>query len=516
MIEFLSFLKNYLNIGIAVKENSSWLDEFHDYEQLVDPQKFISEEYEIYLENTSQLDVYSYKAILNTISEGVMFVSNEGRVSYYNNQMSELEGIKVHDALGKSLTDLYNIDSKYSEHHIVNTSRTPIIDRFQKYLSSRDMPITTVASTYPVVKSGYVIGTFSVARDKSSVLNLLKRTNKNEIESFIDLTVEIDNNTRYNFDSIVTSSAKMITLIKQAKNIAKYNSNIMIVGETGVGKELIAQGIHNENPMTKQSPFVAMNCSAIPEHLLEGMLFGTVKGAYTDALDKHGLISEAGSGTLFLDEINSMPVLLQSKLLRVIQEKEFRRVGDHKLQMMKCRIIGSTNSSIEECLKLNLIRHDLYYRIAVHVIEVPALRDRAHDIISLAEHFIEKYRLKYGLYDLILSDEAKLSLKSYDYPGNVRELENIIESSLTQLQNNHILTNECLPTHMKKMRVINKKSIYLNDHLRETEKTLVIETLESNNWNVSKSAKDLGIARQNLQYRMKKLNIIKVISHSNW
>lgn len=459
---------------------------------------------------------YCMKIMLNTVTDGAMLVSADGIIEYYNKQMGLMEGFSTKDVLGKRIVEVYKVSEDNSEHHSVRRTGTPILDRYQDYFSNKNQKISSVASTYPIIRNGEMIATYSVSRSVDKIADLLKRTK--EIESSASLNViSTENNTRYTFKNIITNSEKISSIIEKAKKFSKYNSNVLIYGETGVGKEIFAQGIHNYNSVNKRQLFVGINCSAIPENLLESSLFGTVKGAYTGAENKMGLIEKAGFGTLFLDEINSMPLSLQAKILRVLQEKKFRRIGSTDMVSLNCRIISSTNISPDRCLSENLIRKDLYYRISTSTLEIPPLRDRKSDILPLINYFVEMYGSKYGLFNLEFTDNVYEILKGYSYPGNVRELENIIESAITLSNDDQLVDVNCMPDRIyKEDEIPSRKMEGLGEYLRNAERYRIIEALEENDWNISRSAESLKIVRQNLQYRMKKLSIKKVKSHGNW
>jgi arginine utilization regulatory protein len=459
---------------------------------------------------------YCMKIMLNTVTDGAMLVSAEGIIEYYNKQMGLMEGFSAKDVLGKKIIDVYKVSEDNSEHHTVRRTKTPILDRYQDYFSNKNQKISSVASTYPIIRNGDLLATYSVCRSVDKVADLLKRTK--EIENSAGHNViSTENNTRYTFRNIITNSERISTIIEKAKKFSKYNSNVLIFGETGVGKEIFAQGIHNYNSTNKRQPFVGINCSAIPENLLESSLFGTVKGAYTGAENKKGLIEKAGFGTLFLDEINSMPLSVQAKILRVIQEKKYRRIGSTEMVSLNCRIISSTNISPDRCLSENLIRKDLYYRISTSTLEIPPLRERKSDILPLINYFTEMYGSKYGLFNLEMTDEVYEILKGYSYPGNVRELENIIESAITLADDDQVVGLNCLPDRIYgEEEVPARKRDGLGVFLRNAERDRIIEALEENDWNISRSAESLKIVRQNLQYRMKKLGIKKMKSHGNW
>ncbi|MEP6602504.1 MAG: sigma-54 dependent transcriptional regulator [Spartobacteria bacterium] len=252
---------------------------------------------------------------------------------------------------------------------------------------------------------------------------------------------------RYRFENIIGTSRKMQNVYNLINKVADTDSTVLIVGESGTGKELVARGLHF-NSNRQHHPFVAINCSALPENLLESELFGHKKGAFTGAVsDKRGLFEEANLGTIFLDEVNSMAPALQTKLLRVLQEREVRRVGDNKSSPVNVRVVGATNEALIPKLKDGTFREDLYYRLAVIPIELPALRERLEDVPLLVNHFLQKQASATGGEPKKINPDAVDILCHYDYPGNVRELENAIERACALCEEDLILSSD-LPPHI--------------------------------------------------------------------
>lgn len=304
--------------------------------------------------------------------------------------------------------------------------------------------------------------------------------------------------------------------IKKCEKASKSDASVFIYGETGTGKELISQSIHYASSR-KQYPFIAQNCAALPESLFEGILFGTIKGGFTGAVDRPGLFEQADKGTLLLDEINSMPMMLQAKLLRVLQEGYVRRVGGTKDIPVDVRVIATTNESPTQILNENKIRKDLYYRLNVINIEIPPLRERKEDISLLCDMFIKKYNKKLNKNVKGISYDSINYLKKHNWQGNVRELENVIYSTMSMMDNEKNIVPEMI--HLNEYYYLKEKKIneeYSLDDLEyktldhiigDVEEGYIIESLEKTGYNVSKSAAILGINRQNLQYKMKKYNI---------
>ena len=248
---------------------------------------------------------------------------------------------------------------------------------------------------------------------------------------------------RYQFENLIATNSTMLQVCEMIQRVGPTAATVLINGESGTGKEVIARTIHNTSPR-KDKPWVAVNCAALPENLLESEMFGHVKGAFTGAVvDKEGLFETANGGTLFLDEITSLPLLLQGKLLRVLQEKEIRRVGGNKSITVDVRVIAASNSNLEQLVAQGTFRADLYYRFAVITLDIPALRDRPEDILPLARHFIRSETVGANMQPAISQEAADL-LMAYAWPGNVRELENAIKHAVTFLQSDTI-TPDLLP-----------------------------------------------------------------------
>lgn len=311
------------------------------------------------------------------------------------------------------------------------------------------------------------------------------------------------------FEGIIGKSKKMKELFNEIEIVSKSESTILIEGESGTGKELVAKAIHKRSKRALH-PFVPINCSAIPSELFENELFGHEKGAYTGAVNKEvGKLELAGEGTIFLDEIGEMPLFMQAKLLRVLQEKEFYRVGGTSLIKMRCRVISATNRNLEEMVENKEFREDLFYRINVIHIKIPPLRERKEDIPLLVKKFIEKFSKinNKNIYDI--DNDALHILMDYDWPGNVRQLENIIERAVVLCQG-EIITSDHLPQRIKEKSystVINiEKEKHIN--LNEIEKNIILKILQEENFNQTKTAQRLGISRKQLRTKMKNYGLL--------
>jgi two-component system response regulator AtoC len=311
---------------------------------------------------------------------------------------------------------------------------------------------------------------------------------------------------KYKFENIIGTSQKMQFVYSLINKVADTDSTVLIQGESGTGKELVARGLHF-NSNRQHHPFVAINCSALPENLLESELFGHKKGAFTGAVaDKRGLFEEANLGTIFLDEVNSMAPQLQTKLLRVLQEREVRRVGDNKSSPVNVRVVGATNEPLMPKLKDGTFREDLYYRLAVIPIEIPPLRDRLEDVPLLVHHFLQKQAAAAGGEAKKIDPKAIDILSHYNYPGNVRELENAIERACALCENDMILPAD-LPPHIvsealgdkaEKARATMPVGQKLDQFIQQQERDYIEATLEHCGGAREKAATMLGISMATL------------------
>jgi len=458
--------------------------------------------------------VQALRHLFDSIDEGVIVTDRDGKIIFYNSEMAKLEDLIAENVVGRYLAEVYDaVTLENSEHLSVVLTGEPILEKHKTYFTNKGKEVNIVASTFPVLENSEVVAVYSVCKNITKFKELLTKTM--QLQDQIALEGYRDNGTRYTFESIHYASSTMESLLVSAKKAAEVDGYILIFGETGTGKELLVQAIHNHGARKKE-PFVAINCAAIPETLLESILFGTAKGAFTGAVESKGLFQQAGNGTLFLDELNSLSIALQAKLLRVLQEKTVRRVGGTIEIPVHCRVISSTNVDPWESVNNGTLRKDLFYRLAVITLYVPPLKDRKEDIEALVNYFLNKYQRIYGLGSVKVDDELKDVFLRYQWPGNVRELEHIIESAMNMLDGRKVLTIDHLPHYIKSKflsqtgtfpEFYKKGSDTLAHVLREVEKQVLCDALKSHNGNITKAADSIGIARQNLQYRMKKLGI---------
>lgn len=316
------------------------------------------------------------------------------------------------------------------------------------------------------------------------------------------------------FGKIIGKSKEILKVYGIIKKVANTNANVLILGESGTGKELVAEAIH-ENSARKSMPFVVINCGGIPENLLESELFGYMKGSFTGAYsDKPGLFEIARGGSISLDEIAELPPALQVKLLRVVQEKTFRRIGGAEDMKVDMRIISATNKNLEKSVKEGTFREDLYYRLNVVPVHIPPLRKRREDIPLLTRFFIEKYSREFGKEINTISSYALELLLEYQFPGNIRELENIIERSIVLEQSNIILPENLVLTgsigtadYIGDDLDIPSDGIDLNDEVAKLERRLIEKALEKSGGSKTKTAELLHVSSDSLRYRIEKLGI---------
>jgi len=315
---------------------------------------------------------------------------------------------------------------------------------------------------------------------------------------------------KYKISSMVSQSQKMEEVINVAARVADSKANVLVTGENGTGKEVLAKGIHYLSPR-RDAPFVAVNVPALTETLLESELFGHERGAFTGADKmKKGRFEIAHSGTIFLDELGDIPQSIQVKLLRVLQEHQFERVGGNEKIEVDVRIIAATNKDLEQKIKDGSFREDLYYRLNVVSIKIPPLRERKEDILPMVESFTEKYCKENNKEKMEISKEAADVLMKYNYPGNVRELENIIERAVVLTRTNVITLND-LPMNIKGFKEEKMLAALgegtLTDQVEALEKQLIFDALLESDGNQTKAGKLLGLTERNLRYKLKKYNI---------
>ncbi|MBR5129188.1 MAG: sigma 54-interacting transcriptional regulator [Firmicutes bacterium] len=446
--------------------------------------------------------------LIKLIDEGVYVVDKQGVGRFYNDTMATMEKVNVEDVLQKKFHEAFpevrNNDSTMLKALLKGE---PTVKKQQTYKNFYGKEITTINSTIPIVVGGETVAALEVAKDITDIRRMSDTLLELQKEK-ADITTESEKKVikRYTFDDLYGENEYFQQALNRAKKAAQSSASVFIYGETGTGKELFAQSIHYGGKR-RNKPFLAQNCAAIPESLLEGILFGTAKGSFTGAVDRAGLFEQANGGTLLLDEVSAMPYDLQSKLLRVLQENYIRRVGGTQDIPVDVRIIATVNEPPEDLIAQGRLRKDLFYRLCVVNIEIPTLRERIDDIPILAEKFLQKYNEKFDKEIWMISDGALKKLRNHDYPGNVRELENIIEQSVSMSDDEHALTEKILamPNRRRKAPAIDyDKDVPLDQYLESIEAKIISEALIEARGNISKAADSLQIKRQTLQHKLKK------------
>ena len=388
------------------------------------------------------------KVVLNSLYDGILIADKEGIVIYVNPAYTRITKIKSEDILNKKLIEVR------PGSHLTN-----VIKEGKKELGTHRKvgDIEYMVNMVPIYSKEKIIGGISILNEINDIYNLTEKLNNSKkIIEKLEENVKRLGNGKYYFDDIIAVDKLSLRTKEFAEKIAKNDSNILITGESGTGKELYASAIHNYSNR-KDLPFVPVNCASIEKNLMESELFGYEAGAFTGAKKdgKIGLFQLANGGTLFLDEIGDMPLYLQAKILRVIQEKKIERIGSNKSIDLDIKIIAATNVNLEEKIKEQKFRSDLYYRLNVIPFKLLPLRERKEDILPIIEKLIKKYNRISGKNIISIDDEVKQAFLSYDWPGNVRELENVIELMFNISGNSSILNSSLLPENISKKSVSN-------------------------------------------------------------
>ena len=435
-----------------------------------------------------------FNVILNSIADGVFTTDSEGKITFFNKAAEEITGFTSKEALGRFCFDIFRADICQSRCALKETIRTKkeIINLPVTVLNKKGKKLPISIST-AVLKNekGKIIGGVETFRDLSTIEEL-----KKELQQ------------KYTFGDIISKNHQMHEIFNILPNIAESDSTVLIQGASGTGKELFAKAIHNWSHR-KEKPFVGVNCGALPETLLESELFGYVKGAFTDAKkDKPGRFALANGGTIFLDEIGDMSPPLQAKLLRVLQEKEYDPLGSVSPRKTDVRVIAATNKDLSRLVSEGKFRDDLYYRVNVVKIELPPLSQRREDIPLLIDAFINKFNARMEKQITGVTDHALRRLMSHEYPGNVRELENIIEHAFVICRENRI-DLDCLPREILQAPEGEYSQVSRQDQsaFGKAEADVIARTLRKHGGNRLRAADELGIDRTTLWRKMHKYGL---------
>ncbi len=458
-------------------------------------------ELKIYKER--ELDAF---AIGDAISDGIFLADGAGVVIAINHGYTEITGLAEEEVVGKHLADLN--DKGYFSKSVTLS----VIEKREKVSAlstiTRNNKKVLITGNPFFNAQGDVIQVLTVMRDLTELIRTQEKLEHLEKESEKYLHELNYLRSQQWQQGLIGESTDMAKLKELISYVAKTDTTILITGETGTGKELVAKEIHDQS-MRKDAPYIKVNCAAIPESLLESELFGYEKGAFTGAQNKEkiGLFELAEGGTLLLDEIGEMPIQLQSKLLRVLQERELRRIGATKSIRLNVRVIASTNQNLKESIHTGQFREDLYYRLNVVPIAVPPLRERRDDVSRLAAVFLARFNAKYGK-EKTLDALALIALETYGWPGNVRELENVVERLLVS-DDDPVITLDRVTAIIGPGREAIKQDMTLKEAVTSLEKSLIEGALKKHE-STYKAAKALGMSQPTLFRKAKGLGLIRV------
>jgi PAS domain S-box-containing protein len=427
--------------------------------------------------------------ILDSITDGVFTVNKDWRITFFNEAAEEITGISRDEALGQPCCEVFRADICENDCALKSTMATgrPVVNRAITILRTDGKRIPISIST-ALLKNAYgtVIGGVETFRDLSLVETLRKELKAN-----------------YTFSDIVSRNGKMRKIFAILPEISVSDSTVLITGESGTGKELVARAVHSLS-YRKDGPFVAVNCGALPDTLLESELFGHVKGAFTGATrDRPGRFKQAQGGTIFLDEIGDVSPALQIRLLRVLQEREYEPVGSSESVKADVRVVCATNKNLESLVRKEKFRQDLYYRVNVVRVHLPPLRERREDIPLLVDHFVDRLNHLRGSDVAGVSAAVMARFMAHDWPGNVREVENAIEHAFI-LCREGLIQPTCLPDHLQPDE---PDAPPPGSTLAEIEARHIYEALKRNEWKRLATAKELGIDKTTLWRKIKKLKI---------
>jgi PAS domain S-box-containing protein len=432
-----------------------------------------------------------FNVILNSIADGVFTTDNEGKITFINKAAEQMTGFSSKEAIGHFCFDIFRADICQTRCALKETLKTKKeITNLPVTILNKEGKKMPISISTAVLKDekGHIIGGVETFRDLSTIEELKKELSQ-----------------KYTLGDIISKNHKIHEIFNILPDIAESDSTVLVQGASGTGKELFAKAIHNLS-RRKTKPFVKVNCGALPDTLLESELFGYVKGAFTDAKkDKPGRFALANEGTIFLDEVGDMSPSLQVKLLRVLQEKEFEPLGSTSPRKTDVRIIAATNKDLSKLVNDGNFRDDLFYRLHVVKIELPLLRERREDIPLLIDAFVQKFNAKMGKQVTGVSDEVMRTLMRYDFPGNVRELENIIEHAFVLCKGDRIDLGSLPKEFAGDQGEITAFSPSKEETpFQKAESEIIERTLKKYEGNRIKTAHELGLDRTTLWRKMKK------------
>ncbi len=438
--------------------------------------------------------------MLYNLVDDICIIDKDGYIVYAETFLDGAYSFDLKEIIGSHLFDVYVSSNEESSnmYKVIKTEK-PILNHLTTWTTFKGDTHTGIVDTLPIIEDGVVVGAVEIAK--------IHDVKKNNHAIYLKSKKGIGQNRNYTLDDIITKDEKMISLKELIKKAAKTDMPILICGDTGTGKELVAQAIHSSSDR-KRKPFISQNCAAIPGNLLESILFGTEKGGFTGAENKLGIFQLATGGTLFLDEINSMDIESQGKILKAIEEQKIMKIGGQEYVPVDVRIICACNEDPFDSIRIGNLRKDLFYRISAITLDVPSLHERRSDIELLVEYFLNQLKNDNPKMVREVDKETMECLKAYSWPGNIRELKNVVEA-MCHLTDDRIITISDIPKriyyeyqakkHVKEMTSLDKSML-------EFERAYIAEIMKKSS-NKVEAAKKLNISKQLLNYKLNKLNI---------
>ena len=445
--------------------------------------------------------------------DGIIVTDTEADIVYIRRYTKDVSPLSEKEYIGHNLFEIYPTMDP-SESTIMRALKEGKVTLNHKgaLITARGQSFEIVDDTFPIKENGHIIGAVCITHSPSRKRAVTSLDNKSSSEN--------QPKKLYTVSNLIGRSRPMETLRNQINRLAETSSSLLIYGETGTGKEMVAQSVHTSSSR-KDKPFITQNCAVIPETLLESILFGTVKGSYTGAENRAGIFESASGGTVFLDEVNSMPISMQAKLLRVLEEKNITRIGATEAIDVDVRIIAALNLPPQDCVKSGVLRDDLFYRLGSVTISIPPLRERKEDIELLTKYFSDKFTSNMQKEIIGVSQDVMTIFHNYSWPGNVRELRNVIEGAFN-LCDTTIIGIGDLPSYMladievDKLVAENQADIHdiqwlgsLKNNMEAYEKFMISDALRSHK-TLSAAAEYLGISRQNLNQKINKYKLFTV------
>lgn len=449
----------------------------------------------------------------------IILTDDKGYITYFITYRPDVNPHRPKNMVGKHMLEAFKTltEETSSVMRVIKTGE-PILNEVQEFPYDSYV-VRSINTTMPIKENGKLVGVANMIRYLDGPFK------RNEI--VIDMKEKKDFGIRYHIDDIEGCSESISYLKQKIRMVSETDSAVLIYGETGVGKELVAQSIHGLSSR-RNNRFVSQNCAAIPESLLESIIFGTVKGAYTGAENRPGLFEISKGGTLFLDEINSMEITLQAKILRAIEDNEVTRIGSNTPIKTDVRIISALNENPMDCIKNKKLRRDLFYRLSTVEIDIDPLRKRKEDISYMTDYYINYFNKRMNRAIIGIDEDVEKIFSRYEWPGNVRELRNVLEGAFN-IATSRKIKKKYLPNYLLQefdvegiemadehiIRWSNGEDFNLDEAIKEYERNIIISALH-NSRNLSEAAKKLGISRQNLNYKLNKHSLLESNTFSKY